>query len=130
MALVEKYKLNDWRPAQMCSTWLVSSPRSFCLVILEEILCAVTYSFAKGKVTCLTPPFLQLCNENVKCLSDWEFTWLTKPNGLYNLWHVFFTSLQGLLFLGKPARAFVFWQACKGFYFFLKSLPIEGFCFS
>ena len=118
VALVEKYKLNDWRPAQMCSTWLVSSPRSFCLVILEEILCAVTYSFAKGKVTCLTPPFLQLCNENVKCLSDWEFTWLTKPNGLYNLWHVFFTSLQGLLFLGKPARAFVFWQACKGFYFF------------
>ena len=58
VALVEMYKFNDWRPAQMCSTWLVCSARNLCLISLEDILCAVTYNSAKGKVTCLTPPFL------------------------------------------------------------------------
>ena len=58
VALVEMYKFNGWRPAQMCSTWLVCSARNLCLISLEDILCAVTYNSAKGKVTCLTPPFL------------------------------------------------------------------------
>lgn len=60
VAVVEAYKFNDWRPAQMCSTWLVCSPRNLCLVSLEEILCPVTYNSAKGKVTCLTPAFLHI----------------------------------------------------------------------
>ena len=59
VALVEKYEFKDYAPPHYVSKWAVPSPRDLCLVSLEEIICAVTFSAAKGNVTCLTPAFLQ-----------------------------------------------------------------------
>lgn len=58
LALVEKYNVGDEALSTLVSKWIVPSPKHLTFVSLEEILCSVTYSSAKGKVTCLTPPYL------------------------------------------------------------------------
>eukprot|EP00438_Fugacium_kawagutii_P030947 Skav233230 [mRNA] locus=scaffold1215:329634:331538:- [translate_table: standard] len=58
VALVEKYIPGEKALSTLVSKWLVPTPRQLTLVPLEEFLCSVTYSNAKGKVTCLTPAFL------------------------------------------------------------------------
>ena len=59
VALVEKYLPQDMSGEQYVSKWAITTPRNLSLASLEEIICAVTYNAAKGKVTCLTPAFLQ-----------------------------------------------------------------------
>ena len=58
VALVEKYIAGDKALSTLVSKWNVPTPRQLAFVSLEEILCSVTYSSAKGNVTCLTPPYL------------------------------------------------------------------------
>ena len=59
VALVEKYLHQEISSGQDMSTWAVTVPRNLGLASLDEIICAVTYNAAKGKVTCLTPAFLE-----------------------------------------------------------------------
>ena len=58
VALVEKYIAGDKALSTLVSKRNVPTPRQLTFVSLEEILCSVTYSSAKGNVTCLTPPYL------------------------------------------------------------------------
>ena len=58
VAFVEKYMAGDKALSTLVSKWNVPTQRHLTFVSLEEILCSVTYSSAKGKVTCLTPPYL------------------------------------------------------------------------
>ena len=60
VALVEKYLFQEISNKQNVSKWTVAVPRNPGLASLQEISCAVTYNAAKGRVTCLTPAFLQL----------------------------------------------------------------------
>ena len=60
VALVEKYQFQEWISAQGASKWVISSPKQLKVIALEEICCPVTYTAAKGKLTCLTPAFLTL----------------------------------------------------------------------
>jgi hypothetical protein len=59
-ALVEKYLFQEISNKQNDSKWTVAVPRNPGLASLQEISCAVTYNAAKGRLTCLTPAFLQL----------------------------------------------------------------------
>ena len=58
VALVEKYNAGEKATSRLVSKWVVATPRQLTLVSLEDFLCPVTYSSAKGKVTCLTPAYL------------------------------------------------------------------------
>lgn len=60
VALVEKYLFQEMSAEQNVSKWAVTMPRKLGLASLHEIMCAVVYTISRGKVTCLTPAFLQL----------------------------------------------------------------------
>lgn len=105
VALVERYKLQECKPSQMCSTWLVCSPRNLGLISLEEIICAVTYSSAKGKVTCLTPAFLYLWRKMCIGSCKWPHTLQSVGRDIscFVWFCILMNSLQGLVSLSVEA---------------------------
>ena len=84
LALVERFKCQEVLSTSSVSKWIVCSPRHLAFVQLGDIECPVTYSSAKGKVTCLTPAYLWAKEEEKSTKSCTLFKQLSGPFGVGN----------------------------------------------